>query len=1274
MEKQVEQQAGPTTSKRSRPNPAAKGDGVGCPTKGKRPRVSKASMADEKLAERRQKALEKQFQKAQAAQQQQQAGPSPRDVEAGLSLPTLQPEVSPSLHAEEDFGFSPNPSRASMGSPCHYLVEDSLDDGDSLAGEESLAPSEAELALPQAQESQLSKSMQGVVARAISQGISDGIQQLASKLPFATAIASTPIAFGSSNKNGAILPQEPLAREASPAPTGISEVSDGEETEQDALDFSEDENSAPEAPVSSGLFNPSMFKAILTKARAAAPQMGLLAQQRKSLQLRLPFVKIVANIDPILFLHLFTPIIIFTAAFEMDLYIFRKSFWQVVILSVPGFLMNCAFLGWITYKINKYNWSWDDSMLFGIILSTTDPILSVASVKNLGLSKIVINLIKGESLFNDATTVIIFELYKDLINQSHQEVDVIFGWSPRASPAEWATVIPMSDHEQSFPVAAFGFLSSRIVLYWLQHIFNDGIIEVVLSFSMAYIIFFIAEWLGMSGVIALSILGLLLDSVSFSPGMDVFLYKFLVILTLSPFLSRLGYGFNWRWGAIIVWSGMRGTFTLNMALQISQSESETPAEASIKNQILMHSGTASLLTLIINSTTVRTLVITLGLCNITLPKRMAMFNAIQRIRKMEANTFAMLKLDRFLADANWAMAEKAIKIDYPYRASYQKQYNSGMLNQDAAQILIGAAESYVDINGKFMNIHEVKTYWESKGILVTIKNWLTEWVHSVKEESFKQSRNRFLRTCYQLATMEEFEYICFMVTLLNCFPIALYFILSTDTPFFPQLKMCNYYFLALYILEALLKISAVGRNYFNHHWNQFDVLIIIIGSIDVVVINIVNSVSPTYAIIYVIRILRFLRVVRVLRLFKLMIPKMIFLLNKQINKQLTFRYDIAKGYVQGEEDVKSLIGQIAGHEKVYVVRLMQRDYPDIVIAVKTKQAVQTVLNTAFETLKFMISGGIVDKNEGNELHKVILLRKQQIGKLPPTIAPPTAHDLLCNIVWLQGNKKQIEYIQKKADILYYDYGDNICEEGDMPQGIHLIVSGMIKLSGKAPSYGVSKEVKDNQKEADKNMYERIRKSVTSYYTDYLVTGAIIGELNCLTKQEMEFGIVCETAVQTCFISIDDLFEAFDTFLDPPSLEYKIWLKIALDVALKAFKEILPNMDWSYRMCMQFSNTYVVDVPNHTKCDIYDEAMDEVILVHGTVQDCQSGEHYLAPFVLPKTCHQVQGTSAATKLLIIRSEEKGQRKSTGTTSSICQYHSRKRFGEEELEILDIREFN
>ncbi|XP_042302268.1 sodium/hydrogen exchanger 10-like isoform X1 [Sceloporus undulatus] len=166
-----------------------------------------------------------------------------------------------------------------------------------------------------------------------------------------------------------------------------------------------------------------------------------------------------------------------------------------------------------------------------------------------------------------------------------------------------------------------------------------------------------------------------------------------------------------------------------------------------------------------------------------------------------------------------------------------------------------------------------------------------------------------------------------------------------------------------------------------------------------------------------------------------------------------------------------------------------------------------------------------------------------------------------------------------------------------------------------------------------------------------------GEINLVNDSNNT--ISHDLFLQTCFISIDDLLEAFDTFLEPPSLEYKIWLKIALDVALKTFKEHLPNQDWSYRMCVQYSNLYVVDVPNHTKCDIFDSALDDVILVHGTVQDCQLGHRYCAPCILPKTCHQVQGTASATKLLVIRGIEHGGRKSTGACSILCQYHSDRR---------------
>uniref|UniRef100_A0A8C3RU84 Cyclic nucleotide-binding domain-containing protein n=1 Tax=Chelydra serpentina TaxID=8475 RepID=A0A8C3RU84_CHESE len=364
-------------------------------------------------------------------------------------------------------------------------------------------------------------------------------------------------------------------------------------------------------------------------------------------------------------------------------------------------------------------------------------------------------------------------------------------------------------------------------------------------------------------------------------------------------------------------------------------------------------------------------------------------------------------------------------------------------------------------------------------------------------------------------------------------------------------------------------------------------------------------------------------------LFQLVIPRLIYLLEKQINRQLTFRYDIAKGYVQGEEDTKYLIEQISGHETISKeinkimeknkqdamkeLGLMQRDYPDIVTAVKTKQAVQTVLNTATETLNVLIASGIVDKNEGAKLQKVI-------KAFHTTIAPPTAEELLHSISWLENEKNQIEFIQKKARLLCYDYGDVICEEHEMPQGIHLIISGMTKLYGSNPYYGV-----------DKDVYEQ-RNPTRMPYTDYLVSGAIIGELNCLTKQEMEYTVTCETAVQTCFISMDDLFEAFDKFLECPSLEYKIWLKLALDITIKTFKENLAYQDWSYKICAKLPNVYVMDVPTHSKRDIYDGTMDEVILVHGSVQDCQQLQPYFAPCILPKTCHQVR------RIIVIKKNE------------------------------------
>lgn len=66
-------------------------------------------------------------------------------------------------------------------------------------------------------------------------------------------------------------------------------------------------------------------------------------------------------------------------------------------------------------------YSEDDDMpysacvLFGAIISATDPVAVVALLKELGASKRLATMIEGESLLNDGTAVVIFFIVKDIL-------------------------------------------------------------------------------------------------------------------------------------------------------------------------------------------------------------------------------------------------------------------------------------------------------------------------------------------------------------------------------------------------------------------------------------------------------------------------------------------------------------------------------------------------------------------------------------------------------------------------------------------------------------------------------------------------------------------------------------------------------------------------------------------------------------------------------------------------------------------------------------------
>ena len=132
------------------------------------------------------------------------------------------------------------------------------------------------------------------------------------------------------------------------------------------------------------------------------------------------------NLDGHLILYVFLPILIFEAGFALDVHTFKKSFANAFYLAGPGIVTATVMSGMAFYGMVQIfggeggvlsEWNVEAgaflflaSMLFGAVVSATDPVAVVALLKELGASKKLGTLIEGESLLNDGTAIVAFVL------------------------------------------------------------------------------------------------------------------------------------------------------------------------------------------------------------------------------------------------------------------------------------------------------------------------------------------------------------------------------------------------------------------------------------------------------------------------------------------------------------------------------------------------------------------------------------------------------------------------------------------------------------------------------------------------------------------------------------------------------------------------------------------------------------------------------------------------------------------------------------------------
>ena len=193
-------------------------------------------------------------------------------------------------------------------------------------------------------------------------------------------------------------------------------------------------------------------------------------------------------------LYIFLPALIFEAAMGLDVRSLRKDLVHILMLAAPGVVFATLVTGVLTHWGTPLGWG--PALIFGALISTTDPVAVIAKFRELKAPERLTMLVDGESLFNDATAIVAFGIVVELVST---------GGTPTGATLAWAAL-------QFLWVFAGGFLVGLAVgrIGCLFIGLGKGLerslrrmLRALFSICIAYGAFLLAQgMLGLSGVMA----------------------------------------------------------------------------------------------------------------------------------------------------------------------------------------------------------------------------------------------------------------------------------------------------------------------------------------------------------------------------------------------------------------------------------------------------------------------------------------------------------------------------------------------------------------------------------------------------------------------------------------------------------------------------------------------------------------------------------------------------------------------------------------------------
>lgn len=189
------------------------------------------------------------------------------------------------------------------------------------------------------------------------------------------------------------------------------------------------------------------------------------------------------KLTPELLFYLLLPTLIFESAYHMNIRKLVTDSGAVLALAIGSFLISTFLIAGILhflFFLIGINAPFIITLLFGALISATDPVAVLALFKEYGVPKRLSLIFEGESLFNDATAVAFFLIILEAISYG--------GISIVTSLSGFITFLSML-----FLGVLFGLLVGGIFAYLVGAVRESEVASITLTIVLAHITFIMAE-------------------------------------------------------------------------------------------------------------------------------------------------------------------------------------------------------------------------------------------------------------------------------------------------------------------------------------------------------------------------------------------------------------------------------------------------------------------------------------------------------------------------------------------------------------------------------------------------------------------------------------------------------------------------------------------------------------------------------------------------------------------------------------------------------------